>query len=123
MMAVNSGPGRVWHTGSATTFLGHPLRLDFKYDEIPFSVELSFYDDGGGPGVESEVVDGRLTLSCRNFSNGRGSSRPVLIGEIDDQTLVFMHFRAFVFGNTVDRTVMYTIYLADKDAIGWQLST
>jgi len=120
-LRIRSGPARVIASGEVTGFGGHPLRFDLDLDGVPFSVELTFGSDGGDVHVVAEPVPDGLRFSLRNFDgpDGRGSAVPVLLGELGDE-LVFLHFRAFRWGRTDDRTVHYTFYAVEKEAVGWQ---
>lgn len=123
MANIQSGPARVVDTGIATTFMGFPLQIDAKIDSYAFGVRLVFRSDPDVPDVhvDSAWDNSHLVLTCVNFDNaeGRGSSRPVLLGEADTDA-VFFHFKVFRYGNTDDRTVQYTFFAANKDAIGLQ---
>ena len=51
-----------------------------------------------------------------------GDSPGKLLGELGD-TLIFMHFRVFRYGDTKDRTVHYTIYQVKKSDVDWSKKT
>lgn len=123
---IRSGPGRVIASGEATTFGGQPLRFDLTLDECPLAVEMAFRSDPSvsDVAVESARVEALLRFDLVNFDgpDGRGSARPVLLGEIGD-ALVFLHFRVFRWGRTDDRTVHYTFYRVAKPDVGWTPST
>lgn len=119
---VSSGPARVLAGGSATCFMGQELHLRLK-EPVELVVELAFADD---PSLEDVAVDvttfaNRLRLVCKNFDHpdGRGSAKPVLLGEAED-VLLFLHFRVFLYGRTEDRTVHYTVYAVEKADVGWE---
>lgn len=118
---VTSGPARVLASGAATCFMGNELHLAV-HDPVSVVVELAFVTD---PEVEDVAVDvttfaDRMRLVCRNFdeADGRGSARPVLLGEADE-LLLFLHFRVFLYGRTDDRTVHYTLYSVRKTDVDW----
>ena len=119
---LTSGPAEVLSTGSVTTFAGHPLRLGLTIDGSDWFLELCFEDD---PSVEqmtaqTSILDGGVRIRCVNFDDlaGRGSATPVLLGEVGSH-LLFLHFRVFRYGSSVDRTVHYTVYRVDKAAVDW----
>jgi hypothetical protein len=121
-ITMTSGPATILASGQVTAFMGHELclRLD---DPIDLVVDFAFESD---PTVDDVAVDvttfaNRMRLKCVNFdrADGRGSAQPVLLGEIG-ATLVFLHFRVFLFGRTDDRTVHYTLYTTTKDDVGWE---
>lgn len=118
---LSSGPARVVAQGMASTFFGHPLQLVLPLaEDAPFTVVFAFVDEGGeAPSVRPELDGDRLTLTCVDFDDayGRGSAQPVLLGE-HGGWLWFLHFRAFRFGATVDRTVHYTIYRGRPEDLG-----
>lgn len=120
-IAIESGPARVLASGEATCFMGRDLVLRIA-EPVDVVVELSFTSDPNVPDVAVDVTTfaNHLRFQCVNFdhADGRGSAEPVLLGEAGHR-LVFMHFRVFRWGRTIDRTVHYTIYSVDKDAVGW----
>jgi len=121
-VAIRSGAARVLATGTVTTFGGQSLIFDLAGQD-PIQVELAFRSDEAvdGPAVSSEDTDEGYRLELVNFdgTEGRGSSRPVLLGE-DGDDLLFFHFRVMRFGVTEDRTVFYTFFRAAKADVGWQ---
>lgn len=123
MLHIQSGPSRVLDTGVVTAFMGFPLRFELVHEQIRFRVELRFQTDPAVEGVDvgSEYIDGSLVLTCVNFdeADGRGSSRPVLLGEAGTDA-VFLHFKVFRYGQTDDHTVHYTFFGANREAIGLQ---
>lgn len=119
-MVIESGPAWVIEHGVVTTFGGHPLTLVLQLPEDNLAVELHFVDDGGDPDVRTEETPTGYRLHCVNFgdASGRGSAEPVLLGQIAED-LLFMHFRVFRFGLSIDRTVQFTFYRARKARLGW----
>jgi hypothetical protein len=121
--SIQSGPARVADSGVVTAFMGFPLRIQTPIEGYQFGVELRFRTDASVEEVHvgSEFIDGTLILDLVNFDTdtGRGSSRPVLIGQTDTEA-VFFHFKVFRYGATDDHTVHYTFYAASKEAIGFQ---
>lgn len=122
-LRIRSGPGRVIASGEVSTFAGHPLRFDLEIEGLPVVCELVFLpcEEGGEVRVRSEpLANGRrLLLEGFDRADGRGSAVPVLLGELVD-SLVFLHFRVFRWGRTVDRTVHYTFFEAPKEEVGWE---
>jgi hypothetical protein len=131
LITLTSGPAHIIGSGMITSFGGHPLTLTIE-DPVELVLELVFETDPEQDGLhidvtrprsgEGELGPGReqLRMRCINFDTdeGRGSAEPVLLGESGDD-LVFFHFRVFRFGKTVDHTVHYTLYIADKETLGW----
>ena len=121
-VTIRSGAARVLASGTVTTFAGHSLLFSLGETD-PMQVELSFRVDDQivGPAVNTVEVPGGMRLELANFdgTEGRGSARPVLLGQEGDD-LLFFHFRVMRFGATEDRTVFYTFYRADKSEVGWQ---
>ncbi|MFT4622322.1 MAG: hypothetical protein ACI8PZ_000978 [Myxococcota bacterium] len=121
-VAIGSGPADVLDAGMVTTFTGHDLTLLLVLPEGRWTVELAFSSDPAvdDVSVQATPVPDGLRLECVNFDgpDGRGSSLPVLLGELGDD-LVFFHFRAFRYGRTPDHTVHYTFYRASKADVGW----
>jgi hypothetical protein len=121
-LVITSGPAEVLDSGTTTTFSGHPLTLTLGMPEGSWMVQMSFRSDPSRDdvGITSDPVEGGLRLDCVNFDgpDGRGSSVPVLLGELGED-LVFFHFRVFRYGRTPDRTVHYTFYRAAKADVGW----
>jgi len=119
---LSSGPAEVLSTASVTTFVGHPLRVNLILDGSPWFLEMSFEDDPSVEGMDARtsIVDGGVQISCTNFDDlsGRGSATPVLLGEVGSR-LLFLHFRVFRYGSSVDRTVHYTVYRVEKAAVDW----
>ena len=123
-VAIGSGPADVLDAGTATTFGGHDLTLVLVVPEGRWTVELAFLSDPSVPGVavSSESLDeGGIRFECVNFDgpDGRGSAVPVLLGELGDD-LVFFHFRVWLHGRSVDRTVHWSFYRVKKADVGWQ---
>ena len=123
MASIQSGPARVADSGVVTAFMSFPLRIETPIEGYRFAVEMRFQTDSSVEDVDvsSEFVDGTLILTLVNFDTdaGRGSSRPVLIGQTEDEA-VFFHFKVFRYGATDDHTVHYTFFAANKEAIGFQ---
>ncbi|HHO50264.1 MAG TPA: hypothetical protein ENK18_05165 [Deltaproteobacteria bacterium] len=121
-MVIESGPALVIEHGVVTTFGGGGLVIVLELPEDNFVVEWCFSADPDQPGptVCSEATSVGLRLDCTNFddASGRGSALPVLLGELGDE-LIFLHFRVFRHGQTLDRSVQYTFYRVAKDRIGW----
>ena len=119
---IQSGPARVVETGIATTFGGHPLLMVLELGDDNLVVELQFSTDPSlfEAAVHADSTDVGYVIRCVNFDDdsGRGSATPVLLGELDED-LVFLHFRAFRFGNSPDHTVHYTFYRVSKQRVGW----
>lgn len=121
MTAVShSGPARVVASGEVTSFFGHPLAIRFDLPEGPLHVSFAF-KPGQEPHADSELRDDgwAFTLSGFDDDRGRGSAEPVLLGELADD-LVFLHFRAFRFGETPDHTLHYTCFRVPKADVGWE---
>ena len=114
-MRVSSGPARVVANGIATTFLGHPLRLELEAGAV---VTLVFSVDEDDPALRAttEWTDDGARLHLVNFegTDGRGSREPVLLGEVDDESLL-LHFRVFRWGTSPDHTVHYTFFALPRD--------
>ena len=123
---LTSGPAEVLSTSSVTTFAGHPLRLGLTIDGSDWFLELCFEDDPATEAMEAQtsILDGGVRIRCVNFDDlaGRGSATPVLLGEVGSH-LLFLHFRVFRYGSSVDRTVHYTVYRVDKAAVDWTPSS
>ena len=121
-IGIRSGAARVVASGTVTTFGGQPLVFDLPAPEN-MRIELRFRTDETVPGVavDSEALPEGYVFELVNFDDtqGRGSARPVLIGERGDD-LVFLHFRVMRFGLTEDRTVFYTFFRTNKGAVGWR---
>lgn len=119
---LTSGPAEILSTASVTTFAGHPLRLGLSIDGSDWFLELCFEDDPSSEQMEAHtsILDGGVRIRCVNFDDlaGRGSATPVLLGEVGSH-LLFLHFRVFRYGSSVDRTVHYTVYRVDKAAVDW----
>ena len=119
-MYLQSGPAKILASGQATTFMGAGLHIAFEVEEQAFTLELLFSSDASveDVAVSVEHTAHGLILHCVNFdeADGRGSSVPVALGEVAEY-LVFAHFRVSRFGNTVDRTVHYTLYLAPRSVL------
>lgn len=121
-VVARSGPAQVLAHGEVTTFLGHPLTLDLQLDTGVLAVDLAFVSDEATEGlrVDTHETERGLAFTLVNFdqADGRGSARPVLLGELGDD-LLFFHFRVFRFGATHDHTVHYTFYRVTKAEVGW----
>lgn len=118
-----SGPALVLTSGSVTAFWGHPIHLEVPLESGPFRLHFFFTGDPAveGVGVHTAEIEGGLAFQLVNFDDdqGRGSARPVLLGEVGDH-LVFLHFRVFRFGRTEDRTLHYTVYQCHKKDVDWE---
>ncbi len=122
-MDILSGPARVVESGLVTTFMGNPVKLIL---ETGATVELAFQTTPDQPDirVETEWTDEGICFHCFNFDDesGRGSREPALLGEMGED-LLFFHFRVFLWGTTVDRTIHYTFYAVNKEAVSWESQT
>jgi len=112
----------VLHQGMTTSFGGHPVIFTMEYGEVETVVRMEFANDPEWDGVRVETEENSTgyVFRCTNFDSdsGRGSAQPVLVNEVGD-ALIFFHFRVFLFGRTVDRTVHFTFFVVAKDAVGW----
>lgn len=120
-MRIRSGSGWVVDSGVVTTFGGASLELVLELPDDNLMVELCFdSDDSGAPAVRSTETGNGWRLQCTNFDDerGRGSAEPVLLGEIGAD-LIFLHFRVFRYGASVDRTIHFTFFRARKERVGW----
>ncbi|MCB9677480.1 MAG: hypothetical protein H6737_20395 [Alphaproteobacteria bacterium] len=120
-ISVRSGEAKVVDCGTVTGFMGHPIVLDIQ-DPVDLVVEFDFYtnEDVEDVAVAVSSFGNQMRLECTNFdkADGRGSAQPVLVGEVGD-TLVFLHFRVWLYGRTDDRTLHYTLFSVKKDDVGW----
>lgn len=119
---VWSGPARIVGQGMVTTFGGNPLYFDLHLPERAFAFGLSFRDDPDlpGPRVEHAVYGDGVRLEAVNFdADGRGSAAPVLLDDLGEH-LLFLHFRVWRHGASIDRTVHYTFFYAAKADVDWQ---
>ena len=94
------------------------------FDTKGIAVECWGSSDESGEGdaaVETEYTDSGVRLHCRRFGDelGRGSSQPVLLGELEENLLLF-HFRVFRYGKTQDRTVHYSFFRVPKERVDWK---
>lgn len=110
---LSSGPARVLAAGTVTTWFGHPLELRLELPEGPLRVSLAFRTDPDDPKVRVLPTRhlGGWHFEAVNFdtNEGRGTSEPALLGAFGTD-LVFLHFRAFRYGQTPDHTVHYTFH-------------
>ncbi len=117
---LHSGPARIIASGSATCFLGNDLNLAIVADAQRFVLELVFSTDPDTADVAIDTVslDDGLRLHCVNFdrADGRGSAVPVALGSCGED-VIFVHFRVFRYGRTVDRTVHYTFFRAPRTVL------
>ena len=123
---ITSGPARVVDHGTVTAFWGAPIELRVAIAASgTLRVSFSFDRDPSLDGVRASAApaDDGMDFRLTNFDSaeGRGSAQPVLIGEIGD-TLIFLHFRVFLYGRTDDHTLHYTVFEAAKDDVGWTAS-
>lgn len=117
---IESGPARVLSHGSATTFLGHPLSVSFELPDASwYRVDFRCVGGDGEPSITSQAHPWGIELDLRHFREGRGSAVPVLLGEVGPQ-LFFLHFRVFRYGDTIDHTVHWTAYVANKVDVDWR---
>jgi hypothetical protein len=120
-VTIESGPARVLASGSATCFMGRDLVLRIA-EPVELAVEFTFISRPEVPDVAVDVTtaESLVRFTCVNFdhADGRGSAKPVLLGEAG-RRLVFLHFRVFLHGRTEDRTVHYTLYSVEKSEVGW----
>lgn len=114
-MRVKSGRADVIASGQVTAFEGQPLLIFL--DDWEFAIGFRFEADGGALDVQSQLHPGRLELTLLNFdgADGRGSAEPVHLVERGDRVL-WLHFRTFRYGQTLDHTVHYTIYATLRDS-------
>jgi len=118
---LTSGPARILSSGTATTFLAHPLSVSVQLvDQTWYRIDFRCAVDPQvqGPQVSTQAEPWGITLRLVNFEDGRGSAVPVLLGESGDQ-LYFLHFRVFRYGRTRDHTVHWTVFVAGKQDVDW----
>ena len=119
---VSSGPAQVLHQGMTTSFGGHPVTFTLEHGDVETTVRMEFGSDSEIEGVKVETAETSTgyVFRCTNFDSdvGRGSSQPVLVNEVGGE-LIFFHFRVFLFGRTLDRTIHFTFFAVDKEAVGW----
>ena len=111
-----SGDAIVIDAGSVTTFLGGPLWMEVDLpSRSTFTLRVLFRSDGGAPRVEASVQANQCDLLLIDFDgvSGKGSAEPVLLSEGPEGRL-FLHFRVFRHGVSVDREFSYTFFLAPK---------
>ncbi len=121
-MFLESGPAQVLHSGIVTTFGGNPLQMIVPLPGDTLAVQWHFEQDREvhGAAFDCQATDTGYRIVCTNIEDaaGRGSSDPVLLGELGPD-LFFVHFRVFRFGDTPDCTLHYTFFRADKETVGW----
>ncbi|MBA2319536.1 MAG: hypothetical protein H0V89_00135 [Deltaproteobacteria bacterium] len=113
MPHASSGPARVLATGTVTTFDGFPLVLGIDHP-LELEIELRFLSDPAVPDVALRDIGQagrRISWELVNFDgpDGRGSAAPVLVADTGENR-IYLHFRVFRYGRTLDRTVHYTFY-------------
>jgi len=111
---ARSGSVIVVASGQITTFQGAPLEVEFfSGPDAQFAVHWEFEHDESieDVAVSLELVGNTFRLTCVNFNkaDGRGTGQPLPLHEENDRRY-WLHFRVFLFGNTADRTVHYTVY-------------
>jgi hypothetical protein len=119
---IQSGPAQVVEHGTVTACWGNSIFLEVEISDSKTAVELIFDESGeGDAAIDTEYTESGVRLQCRRFgqARGRGSSEPVLLGELEDSLLLF-HFRVFRYGKSVDRTVHYSFFRVMKDHVDWK---
>jgi len=119
---IQSGPAEVVEHGTVTACWGNSLFLEIEISDSRTTVELVFDEEGTGEAtIDTEYTELGVRLICRHFGDemGRGSSQPVLLGELEDSLLLF-HFRVFRYGKTEDRTVHYSFFRVMKSDVNWK---
>ena len=116
---ANSGKAQIGASGQITTFDGEPLTLRLRIEGWTIRLRWEFASDEAVADVAVEmqhVEEDLLLLRCVNFdgSDGRGTGRPLQIAD-SDYGAIFLHFRVFLFGKTMDRTIHYTAYILPYD--------
>jgi hypothetical protein len=104
---VASGEGRLIASGTITTFFGAPLELDLV--DWGYSVVWRFEEDGGDVRLDVLNSEEGIELTAYNFVDGRGTAQPMALVRRDAIGL-WLHFRVFRHGNTLDRTVHSTVW-------------
>jgi hypothetical protein len=119
---IRSGPAEVIAHGTVTAFAGNPLRMELSLPERLFVLDLGFRSEQGSsePRVEGRPTPEGHAFELYNFDSaaGRGTALPVVLEELGEDALL-LHFRVFLYGKTIDRTVHYTFYRVPKQALGW----
>ena len=116
-LSARSGRASIIASAQVTTFEGNPLEITvWANAENPFVLKWSFFTDPEieDVAVEVEQRDGAFHFLCTNFDDldGRGTSRPVRLLDIGTRRF-WVHFRVFLYGKTMDRTVHYTLFVED----------
>lgn len=111
---ARSGSGLVVASGQITAFQGAPLEVEFfSGPDVQFAVRWEFEHDDAveDVAVSLHIEDQTFRLICVNFdaADGRGTGKPLQLHE-DETRRYWLHFRVFLFGKTIDRTVHYTVY-------------
>lgn len=104
---VTSGDGSLIASGTITTFFGAPLELTLE--DWGYTVVWCFEDDEGEVRLDVANSDSRIDLTAYNFLDGRGTARPMALVRREAIGL-WLHFRVFRHGNTLDRTVQYSVW-------------
>lgn len=108
--SASSGPADVVASGVLISFKGEPIDIELN----PLGLRFGFSDDPKAPAPRMSAessAPGRLTIHLTNFNSpiGIGSSEPLRIGREAERTL-YLNFRIYKLGGSLDRTLHYTIY-------------
>ena len=111
---ARSGSAIVVASGQITTFQGAPLQVEFfSSAHSQFVVRWVFEQDPSisDVAVHLAIDETVFQLTCVNFdkADGRGTGKPLQLLDKDGRRY-WLHFRIFLYGNTADRTVHYTVY-------------
>ena len=111
---ARSGTAIIVASGQITTFQGAPLQVEFfSSAQSRFTVRWVFEQDPSvrDVAVRLAVEESVFQLTCVNFdqADGRGTGKPLQLLEKDGRKY-WLHFRIFLYGNTADRTVHYTVF-------------
>lgn len=104
---AHSGGAAAIASGQLTGFFGAPIAL--VLEDWGFTLSFRFERDEGEVRMDAESDDEHMELVVYNFEEGRGTAQPIAMARRDPVGL-WLHFRVFRHGNTLDHTVHYTIW-------------
>ena len=108
-LRARSGSRIIVASGQITTFEGQPLRLEGEGLRLEFRFHTEPGCDAPWARLDHASEPGTVVVHCVNFDQvqGRGTREPLALPA---EPRRWLHFRVFHFGETVDRTVHYTIF-------------
>lgn len=108
-ITINSGPAEIVASGTVIAFSEHPIII--KLANLNAIFKFRDEKEKDDQHIEKKLLDPTtLELTLYNFDNpiGSGTSKPMLLGQLNGQPL-YVHFRVYALHGS-DKTLQFAFY-------------